>query len=243
MIRSTSRWLRGASIAASFVAAFGSAAPLAAQVGFEPAESPFRDVVYRSAFTGFAGWLATASDVAGVAPQSGPMLGIRWDARIGGPVDFMARLATVRSERTVIDPVRPLDDRDRGTVSVPLTLMDVGIGLNLTGQKSWRTLVPVVNLGLGVVTDFEPEDVGGFKLGTNLAVSAGAGVRWIPGTGRLSFRADIADHLYRIRYPGLYYGDASIPAGIPPVLDATEARSRWTNNFSITLGGAYQLWR
>lgn len=233
---------RGVLAAAAAVASV-TAAPLAAQVGFEPAESPYYDLVYRSAFTGYTGWFFAASDVAGVAPQSGPVFGIRWDARIGGPVDFFTRVATVASERTVIDPARPLADRNRGTVGIPLTMVDVGIGLNLTGQKSWRLLAPALNLGVGLISDLQQEDVGGFSLGTNLAISAGAGVRWVPRSGRLSLRADITDHLYRVRYPGLYYGDPTIPEGIPPVLDASVQRSRWTNNVSFTLGAAYQLWR
>lgn len=212
-------------------------------VGHVPSESPFRDIPWRSTATVFAGWMNVPSDPAGVAPQSGPMIGARWDVRLGGPVDFVARTGVVTTERNVLDPVRPPAERDRGTTSVPLTFLDVGLALNLTGARTWHSIQPQFHLGFGLVGDPDPVDVGDYRLGTIFALNLGAGVRWVPRSGRLSVRLDVGDHLFRQRYPGLYYGDPSIPEGVPPVLDADTPRSRWLNNFVITLGGAYQFWR
>lgn len=211
--------------------------------GHLPHESPYRDIPWRAQATVFTGWMNIPGDPAGVAPKSGPILGSRLDLRLGGPVDFVARLGVVATERDVIDPVRPVDERNLGTTGVPLTFMDVGLALNLTGARTWRSLQPQVHLGLGFVMDPDPVDVGDYKMGTNFALTLGTGVRWTPGTGRFSVRVDVADHLFRQRYPSLYYGDPSMPDGIPPVLDAETSRSRWTNNFAITVGGTYQFWR
>ncbi|HLV25337.1 MAG TPA: hypothetical protein VKZ41_03420 [Gemmatimonadales bacterium] len=211
--------------------------------GHLPSESPYRDIPWRGQVTAYTGWMNIPTDPAGVAPQSGPIIGSRLDLRLGGPVDFVARLAVVATERNVLDPARPLDERLLGTTGVPLTFMDVGLALNLTGNRTWNRIQPQVHLGLGFVMDTDKTDVGDYRHGTNFALSLGTGVRWIPGSGRFSARLDIADHLFRVRYPALYYGDPSIPEGIPPILDAETARSSWTNNFAITLGATYQFWR
>ena len=56
-----------------------------AQVGYPPAESPFRDLPFRQEATIVAGYFAAGKDPVGVAPQSGPLVGVRYEARIGGP--------------------------------------------------------------------------------------------------------------------------------------------------------------
>lgn len=211
--------------------------------GHLPEDSPYRDIPWRGNVTLFTGWMNIASDPAGVAPKSGPMIGSRVSLRISGPLDFVARAGVVATERNVIDPVRPPSERLLGTTGVPLSFLDVGLALNITGPRTWRSVQPQVHLGLGVMGDPESSDVGDYRFGTNFALTLGTGVRWVPRSGRFSARLDVADHLFRQRYPGIYYGDPSIPEGIPPVLEADTPRSRWTNNIAITLGGSYQFWR
>jgi 2,3-bisphosphoglycerate-independent phosphoglycerate mutase len=52
-------------------------------------------VIYRQELTGFTGYYAAAEDPVGVAPRSGPMLGVRYEIRLGGPAQFYARAAVV----------------------------------------------------------------------------------------------------------------------------------------------------
>ena len=233
----THRMAAGIALASMVLA---GAAPAAAQVGYPPDRSPYRDLEFRQEATVFGGWYAAQKDPAGVAPTSGPMLGVRYDVRIGGPAQFTARLATVRSERTIIDPDSTPARRVVGKESWPLYAGDVNITLNLTGQKSWRNLVPVVNGGIGIVSDFKGgTDVGGFKFGTSFAFSFGGGVRWVRG-GNFQLRGDFNDYLYQVQYPTSYF-NTSTDTDRP--LPANHATSVWRHNLALTIGASYQFFR
>jgi hypothetical protein len=213
---------------------------LAAQVGYEPARSPFQDLEYRQGLTLTGGYLAASAGRGGVGPTGGPLAGVRYDLLMAGPAWFTARVQGVASERTVIDPARDAGDREIGTEQRPLTLLDVGLSIALTGQKSYRRLVPLVHAGAGIASNFQGADPGGFRFGTRFALAYGAGVRWVPPGRRLAYRADLGWHLYQVRFPGSYFqpgldGTQVFPAG--------QSNSSWQNNMAITVGASYQFRR
>jgi hypothetical protein len=223
-------------MAVAAVALMGST--VEAQVGYPPSASPFRDLFYRQEATLFSGYFMAADDPVGVAPQGGPIVGARYEVRIGGPAQFTVRAARVFSERTIIDPGQPPEQRVVGTRSWPLYLFDLGISFNLTGQKSWHRLVPVATLGGGIATDMKGSpDAGGYRFGTPFAISIGGGIRWVP-EGPIQLRIDLVDNLYQIRYPDTYF---SAIGTTPPV--RTGSQSVWTHNASMTVGASYQFFR
>ena len=227
----------------SFLAVLGVLlpAPALAQVGSLPQSSPFRDIEYRQSVTAFAGWFQAATDPADVAPRSGPLVGARYDVRIGGPALFTARLGTVFSERRILNPEETGAERVVGVREQGLYLGDVGLTLNLTGQKSWRDLVPYTQVGVGVVSDFKGRDVGGFKFGTTFAFNFGGGVRWVP-RDRWEVRAEVADWLYQIQYPDSYYIPTTT-GGSDAILRAAQAKSVWKHNLALTIGTSYSFFR
>lgn len=209
-----------------------------AQVGHTPAESPFRDLFYRQEATLFTGYYAAGSDPVGVAPQGGPMLGVRYEVRVGGPAQFSVRAARVFSERMVLDPAKPVAERNTGTVTVPLYLVDLGITFNLTGQKSYLGLVPVASVGGGIASNFSAQrDTGDFRFGTPFAISLGGGLRYVR-EGPFQLRLDVLDYLYQIRYPNTYFQSVG---GVAPVRRGSQ--SAWTHNVAVTLGASYQFFR
>jgi hypothetical protein len=216
-------------------------APVIAQVGTLPQDSPFRDLEYRQGFTGYTGWYSAAKDPAGVAPRSGPMVGLRYDVRIGGPAQFTARVGTVFSERMTIDPSEAGDARYLGVSDQGLYLGDVGLTVNLTGQKSWHALVPYAQVGVGLASDFQGRDIGGYQFGTTFAFNFGGGMRWVP-RDRWELRADVADYLYQIEYPDTYYVPTTI-GGSDAVLNGDQAKSVWKHNFALTVGLSYAFFR
>ena len=224
-------------IALALLLLAASSPALAQEVGHLPAESPYRDIAFKQELTPFAGYFQAGGDPAGVAPRSGPMLGARYEIRIGGPAQFMARVGHVWSERRVINPELPVESRDLGTTSTSLYVADVGISLNLTGQKSWRGLVPVLTGGAGVVSDFKGADAGGFRFGTQFAISVGGGVRWVPQDSRLQLRVELADYLYQISYPTSYIIQTEENPRV------TRKQSAWTNNLALTAGVSYRFFR
>lgn len=220
-----------------------AAAPLAAQtvdVGYPPPRSPFRDLEFKHELTAFGGYYIAAKDPAGVAPRSAPMEGIRYELTVGGPVQFVAKIARVNSERQVINPLEPRATRDLGIQSWPIYLTDLGFSLNLTGQRSWHSVVPVVNLGIGLASDLDKKDDDDpFNIGTTFAFSLGGGLRIVPG-GRFQMRADAGTWLYQYKYPTVYYSTTSDNT---TVLGPKVAKNFWKKNLGLTLGASYLLFR
>jgi hypothetical protein len=222
------------------------AAPLAAQVGYDPAKSPYHDVPWRQGVTFVAGWYNAAIDPAGVAPRSAPMYGLRYDLQLAGPAQLTIRSTATASKRHLLDPRQPKATRMLGEVDAPLLLTDIGLTLNLTGQRSWHGLVPLVQFGAGVASDLKPaSDVGNYKFGgtsgTTFALSLGTGVRYVPG-GRLNrweVRADVTDYLFALKYPGSYISTATTPSVLKPDASA----SSWRHNAGLTLGLTYRFLR
>ena len=213
-----------------------------AQVGYEPKDSPYRDVEYRQGVTAMAGWYSAALDPARVASRSGPMAGLRYDLTLAGPAQLSVQSAYVQSERNVIDPRQPRSSQLLGRRKAPLLLNDVGITLNLTGSRSWHDLIPLIQFGGGAATDLNSSaDIGNYSFGTAFAISLGAGIRWV-SRGRWEVRGDVIDHLYSIRYPATY-AQAYTTNPNDPVLGAGDARSRWRHNAGLTLGLTYKFRR
>ena len=218
-----------------------TAAGLPAQVGYPPAKSPYRDLVFHQELTAFTGYLSASKGRAGIAPTGGPVAGVRYEIRIGGPAEFTVRLQRAWTERTVLDPDKPAATRNLGTRAWPIYQGDVGITINLTGQKSWRRLVPVVHGGIGLASDANKGgDPAGFKIGTPFAFSFGGGVRWVPG-GPFQLRADVSNFLYHMDYPDVYFGTASTTE--TPILPARSSQGEWVHNRVLSIGASYLFFR
>ncbi len=214
-------------------------AALGAQVGHLPQESPFRDVPYRQEITTYSGWYSGAEGSAGVGPQAGPIAGVRYEIRIGGPAFFSVHAGHAFSQREVIDPLNPPETRHLGTKDVSLLLLDAGITLNLTGQKSWHGVIPFTRFGAGVAANVgSRRDPGNFTIGTPFALVVGTGLRWTSG-GRWQLRFDVTDHLFRLNYPASY---SAIPqgGGAPVLPDKT---SEWKHNGVFGVGASYIISR
>ncbi|HEY6220286.1 MAG TPA: hypothetical protein VIV65_09510 [Gemmatimonadaceae bacterium] len=204
----------------------------AAQVGYPPSRSPYLDVEPTMELTPFGGWLSAKKDPARVAPQAAALSGLQYEWRASGALALGTDLLIVNSQRLVLDPSKAPASRAIGTRSNPLYVVDGFLAVALTGERTWHHLMPTTNVGLGLISDFKGPDVGGFKFGTRFAFPWGAGVRWIPSS-HIQVRADVRDWMYSIGYPESYYVSGTSD---PPILTATVARSRWTNNFAMTLG-------
>jgi hypothetical protein len=214
-----------------------SAAAVGAQVGYPPSRSPYVDLEHAQELTFIAGQYHAHRDPADVGPQSGLLLGAHYEWRAGGPAHLTAEFARVSSDRRLINPFKPVAaGRELGDASRPLYTGDVGLGLSLTGGKSWHHIVPEIAAGAGLISDFHAQaDSGGFKFGTRFALTWGGGIRIVPG-GKWQIRGDVKNRLYTIGYPQTYY---VAPIGGTAVIPQTQAKSFWTNNPAFTLGLSY----
>lgn len=223
-----------------FLAVSMPAAAQTVDVGYPPPKSPFRDLEYHQELTFFGGYFSAAKDPAGAAPKAAPMEGIRYEVTVGGPAQLYARLARVNAERNVIDPSLPEATRHLGSQSWPVYLMDAGLSLNLTGQRTFHGIVPVVALGGGLVSDLDKSvDADPFNLGTTFAFSLGTGLRMVPG-GRFQIRADVGTYLYQLKYPTQYYAASTDNTSVLP---EKQVKNFWKRNGAFSLGVSYLLFR
>jgi hypothetical protein len=114
------------------------------------------------------------------------------------------------------------------------------MSLNLTGQRSFHGIVPVIYTGVGLASDLDKSvDADPFNLGTTFAFSLAGGLRIVPG-GRFQVRADVGTYLYQIKYPTGYYLTATDNTAVLP---ANQAKNFWKRNGAFTLGVSYLLFR
>lgn len=210
-----------------------------AQVGHLPQNSPYRDLETSQELTFFGGHYTPGKDPIGIAPQGGGMFGLRYLIHVGGPAFLMARWSHVNSTRMAIDPTKIGAARQLGRKDVSVNLYDVDLALNLTGQRSFHHIVPVMNIGAGIASCgcTVPNDP--YTFGTPFAFTYGAGLRWVPG-GRFQLTADWNHYLYQLKYPTDYY---LAPTGGTPAVSSSQARSFWKGNRALTIGASLLFFR
>jgi hypothetical protein len=214
-----------------------------AQVGFRPESSPYRPLPekYQVSVTGGYSW--GSGGKVGVGPANGPVVGGRFDLRLAGPgyVNVAANLGTF--DRLLIDPRLPPDERNVGTATQSVVMIDAGLNLAFTGQKSWRGVVPYLGTSLGMAFGGSvPEDsLSGFEFGAKFMVTPLAGLRLHP-TRRLSVRVEARDAIWKLSYPQTFFDPPTEDPDVPPVLDpAFNKESEWTHNFMlfVSLGWSF----
>ena len=227
-------------VAISMVAA-GLVMPavLAAQVGHLPANSPFEDVKLGQNLSIMGGWMAMTRDPADVAPLSSLAAALRYDIGIGGPASLYARYVVAPSERKLLQPTNPLAKRVISTPGVTTHQLDAGLDLALTGKKTWHRLIPSLNGGVGVVTDFAAADTGAYRFGTKFSFSYGLSLRYLPRKGPM-IRVDLTNFMWQYEYPDRYFVKASDTTS---VLTDTRNRSSWRGSRTVTVGVTLPLFR
>jgi hypothetical protein len=151
----------------------------------------------------------------------------------------MARWSHINTDRLAIDPTKIGAARQLGKRNVSVNLYDLDLALNLTGEKSFHHIVPVVNLGAGIAScgcSFESDP---YTFGTPFAFTYGGGLRFVPG-GRFQLTVDWNNYLYQLKYPTAYY---VTPTGGTAAVVGNQARSFWKNNRALTVGASLLFFR
>ncbi len=228
MIRRSLPILLPVLLAAAIGAPF--AAPLAAQVGHTPESSPYQDLRGRQALTFAVGSVAPGGDPAGVGPRTGLQFNTRYELLLTGPLWLQVRGSYApRLERTMKDPALTGAARNVGTSTRPLTMLETGFGLNLTGNKAWRGIAPQIHGALGMANGGTSNyDVGGYRFGNRFTISYGASVRI--ATGREWEGHIDATHLFwKYTYPDEYAGGATTILGDGKL-------GPWAGNLQLSVG-------
>jgi opacity protein-like surface antigen len=212
------------------------AMPATAQVGHEPAKSPYVDLEYGQELTLLGGYVRTRHDPAGIAPKNFPMLGLRYELKLTGPLAVSADVVGGSATRDVLDPLKPAATRKLGSASNGVLAADAALAMNLTGERSWHSLVPQIRAGVGLVSSRAKDDSSGFAFGTRFAFVVGGGVKYVPAGRRFQIRADITDRIFKLDYPDAYYRLATDNTAVLP---GTTSKSFYTHHTALTVGVSY----
>lgn len=226
---------------AAVVAAVTAITPVAAraQIGHLPDQSPYQDFKIGQSLTILGGFLAVKRDLAEVAPKATWNAGLRYDIGVGGPASLFVRYLVSPSERKLLVPTNTKATRQIGTPSVTTHLADAGLDISLTGRKTWRSLMPSVSGGLGLVSDFAKADTGAYRFGTKFAFNYGFSVRYLAKRGP-QLRLDATNFLWQYQYPDRYFIRA---ADTTSILTDTRNREAWRGNWSLSAGVTLPLFR
>jgi hypothetical protein len=236
-------WRKGGQLlrSAGIVAGLLSAVPpfrLSAQVGHDPARSPYRDIVRGPGPVVFAGRLTGDRGRAGVGPSDALSIGLRYDLSLSRAMGMQFSAAYLMGDRFMVDPQAhdTAPARRTGPVDTELLLTEVAMQLRLTGAKSWHGLAPYVGAGLGMAFDVGSQADSterGYQFGVKVTMNGHAGVRWHLGR-RATVHADARALFWRLHYPTSF--QTLPPGGGTRVVPLSEKLTDWTLHPWISLG-------
>jgi opacity protein-like surface antigen len=220
-----------------------SASGLAAQVGFPPDKSPYKDIPTNYGFSAYGGYLLGSRGRIGVGPSGGPIGGVRYEMSIGGPTDLVFGAGYAQLKRYVVDPNADTLTRTTGPVTQPAITADIGLNVLITGRKTWRRLAPYIGATLGMAFGTHvAQDTSGYNFDSKFVLGPQVGVRWYP-TDNLTVRFEGRDLFWQIKYPSSFFADPARAPGQSPVLDtALDPSSEWIQHptFLLSIGLAFR---
>jgi hypothetical protein len=210
---------------------------LSAQVGHEPASSPYRDILLHSGPMLFVGHLGGGRGSVDAGTSNALTLGARYELPAGHALQFQFTTALLRGDRYIIDPAADSNAATRrtGPVKSELALAEIGMQLRLTGGKTWRGFAPYIGTALGMLFDVSsPGDTtkSGYSFGTKFSLALASGVRWYPAR-RVTVNADLRANFWRLKYPISFHAQAPDFSRVVPL---TKPLAEWTAHPWISLG-------
>jgi opacity protein-like surface antigen len=180
------------------------AAPLAAQVGHEPRESPYRELPNATGISALGAYFDGGGGTVGVGPHDGWMYGARFQVRSNRSLSLGVGVLFGDLQRRLLDPKAPAGERDKGMVQESMIIPEAVITMNLTGGKTWHRMAPYLGFGAGAaIGGNTPADSSGYDFGTKFSFAPFAGLRIHP-IPSLAIRGEIRGNLWKLSYPISY---------------------------------------
>jgi len=174
-------------------------------------DSPYRFVTTQQGFGLRVGYGSFGSGSLGIEPGSGPLFGLFYGVDLGGPWSFDIGGTVHFSERDVIDPTQPEEDRVIGQTDANFAEFGVRLRFGLTGDRTWHGVNPFIAAGAGLGLDFagastleqqlQPGDE--YSLGTSFVPTLGTGARYFPKE-RIELRSEFGGQLWSITPPASF---------------------------------------
>jgi hypothetical protein len=226
-----------------------SAAPLSAQVGHDPARSPYRDITKSKTITALYGDIAGDGGRIGVGPHNGHAIGGRAELRLSGPISFGVSFAKGTLERLVVSADDSVDNRVDGPVDQDMAFLEAGLQFNITGRKTWHRLAPFVGMGIGLVIGEDlkssvAQDSSGYRFGSKIFLTPSVGVN-LHLSQNLAIRLEARQMFWKLNYPLAYTQE---PAAQPATEeDETNAvlpdgkRDQWSGARELRAGLSFSF--
>jgi opacity protein-like surface antigen len=212
-----------------------------AQVGYDPAHSPYRTLRYGQFIGLNAGYFNGDGGQIGVAPHKGGTLGLRYDFLGASTLTLGLAASYADLQRFIVDKAKPIETGRSGPVKQHTTLIEGIFQFNLTGGKSWHGVAPYVSAGLGLaLAQTVPADSSGFSFRTKAVLTPGLGAR-VFLTDRLFLRVEARSAFWQVSYPAVYRLPPASDPTKPPVI--TGPGKEWITNGWYTIGLAYAFHR
>jgi hypothetical protein len=219
------------------LALIGASVLLPPTLDAQQIRSPYRYVEETHSIGVFAGYLSTQRGDPAVGPQSAPIVGLRYNLRLSGPLSIEVNSSFAPTHRDILVYRTAEGEAAPTGETAPLNLFTIGGGLlfHVTGDRTWNRIAPYVGLGGAIAsnlarrTAFEAEipENQWFDFGPAFAVDLAAGTDVFLAE-RVSLRIQAWDRLIRLR----------VPEGL---IGSQRADNQWTNNLGISLGTAFHF--
>ncbi|HJS44286.1 MAG TPA: hypothetical protein VJ755_12495 [Gemmatimonadales bacterium] len=215
---------------------------LSAQVGHDPASSPYRDVRLRAGPSFYVGEFNGSRGAADAAFSNARTASVRYEIPTGKTLLLQFNGAYLQGDRFIINPGADSSSPNRktGPEQATVVLTDLMLHLRLTGPKSWRGFAPYAGAGIGFGWESEaPRDTtgSGYQFGTKFTVTGATGMRWHLFR-HLWFSGDARFVFWKESYPRSFQSTA--PDG-SRVLSLLHDRGEWIIHpwFSVGAGWSF----
>ena len=205
--------------------------------------SPYAPVEHSQAWAVFVGKSDLNPGRLGLGPQNATTAGGRYAVAVGSAINLDVGGTLFMSTRDVLDVSRPVDDRSLGTTDIGVLLFDLGLRVNLTGQKAWHGLQPFIVFGGGVGfpvstdhlletnSDMPPDEW--YEFGTRFTGTLAGGANFHLHD-RVSLRVDGVMNLWKIVTPVGWQTVVVDPLGENP-------KGEWVAARTVRVGLAWRF--
>ena len=212
----------------------------AAQVGYLPSQSPYRELTTGTFVEVNGGRVLGAGGLLQLGPRNGYSEGARIVLRGNHTLQLSFGLWTAGTQRTWIDAYDSVATRNKGLIDQRLIAGEFGLQFNATGGKTWHGLAPYGGVGVGLVHGqaSPAADTSGYAFGTKLFFAPTLGTRLFAGS-RLYFKLDVRGIFWNLTYPVSYSNEPVKQPGTvghSNAVNTTGVTSQYTLTPEIRLG-------
>jgi len=206
---------------------------LTAQVGYDPAHSPYHDAPASNGPIFFAGYLGGGRGNVPVGLSGGNTWGVRYNLSFGS-TSIVLGASYGQTTRRIVNPFVATAKNTSGLINCDVVVVDAGLQMAITGPKTWHGLAPYVGATLGAAIGSElGQDTSGYRFGTKFTFGPVAGAKFYLGR-RVSLSTDFRLIFWRLSYPTNYLVPNAVDG--KSVLALGAATNNWTTHPWISLG-------